>query len=368
MPTCPTFDVTLPGDASDVLPSIGASVREIGGVVIGNLNRGSFSIPIPFLGRHIRGTYAVSGRTLSIRITDRPFLLPCALIERFVRDRIAELEPAPPERPDSGPIPTEFLIEVRFLGGLTPSQQDVFMGAAERWSRVIVGNLPAARLPSGEVIDDVLIDAAGAFIDGEGQVLGRAGPRLLRPDSMLPAMGMMEFDTADLSRMEAEGTLENVIVHEMGHVLGIGSLWGSPFFDFVRGAGGMNPLFFGPNAMSEFGALLGASESRPVPVANTGGAGTRDAHWRESVFGPELMTGFISGGINPLSRLTIASLLDMGYEVDLDTAEPYALPSTLEVLMEGDDPHIECCACGPTMQRPEPIMLPPEAMEGGELG
>lgn len=36
-------------------------------------------------------------------------------------------------------------------------------------------------------------------------------------------MGFMQFDTADLRHMENEGTLVDVITHEMGHVLGIGT-------------------------------------------------------------------------------------------------------------------------------------------------
>ena len=35
----------------------------------------------------------------------------------------------------------------------------------------------------------------------------------------------MSFDTADLARMEADGSLTDVILHEMGHVLGFGTLW-----------------------------------------------------------------------------------------------------------------------------------------------
>ncbi|MEY9156350.1 putative Zn-dependent protease [Bradyrhizobium japonicum] len=38
------------------------------------------------------------------------------------------------------------------------------------------------------------------------------------------ATGDMQFDTADLSAMEADGTLNDVIMHEMGHVIGIGTI------------------------------------------------------------------------------------------------------------------------------------------------
>ena len=64
-----------------------------------------------------------------------------------------------------------------------------------------------------------------------------------------------------------------------------------------------------------------------VPVENIGGPGTADAHWRESVFDNELMTGFLNSGVaNPLSVVSIASLADVGYlRANYAAADPYAL-------------------------------------------
>jgi hypothetical protein len=48
-----------------------------------------------------------------------------------------------------------FTIEVRFLGGLTQTQKDAFKDAANRWTKLIVGDLPSVqvngcrRLPPG---------------------------------------------------------------------------------------------------------------------------------------------------------------------------------------------------------------------------
>jgi hypothetical protein len=64
-----------------------------------------------------------------------------------------------------------------------------------------------------------------------------------------------------------------------------------------------------------------------VPVENTGGAGTRDSHWRESTFNNELMTGYLNNGSNPLSRITVASLADIGYQVDISRADAYSPPA-----------------------------------------
>jgi len=72
-----------------------------------------------------------------------------------------------------------------------------------------------------------------------------------------------------------------------------------------------------------------------VPVENTGASGTTDGHWRETVFRNELMSGFIAAPGNPLSRLTAASLGDLGYQVDMGAAEAYVLPNLLELAEAG---------------------------------
>jgi hypothetical protein len=225
-----------------------------------------------------------------------------------------------------------FTITVVFLGGLTTAQKNAFKMAANRWSKVIVGDLPDV-VVSGQVIDDVLIEASGTAIDGPGGILGQAGPTHLRPASagaakFIPAKGRMQFDTADLASMQANGTLNDVITHEMGHVLGIGTIWTQK--GLLAGATTNNPTFTGTNAKKEYGTLRGSGPTA-VPVENTGGPGTANSHWRETVFRNELMTGFVAGPPNPMSRMTVASLKDLGYVVDMTKAEPYSLPNLLQL-------------------------------------
>ena len=98
----------------------------------------------------------------------------------------------------------------------------------------------------------------GTAIDGPGNVLGQAGPSRLRPANagaaaFLPATGDLQFDTADLAAMEADGTLNDVITHEMGHVIGIGTIWTNK--KLLKGGHTNNPTFHGANAMREYGAL-----------------------------------------------------------------------------------------------------------------
>lgn len=231
-----------------------------------------------------------------------------------------------------------FTIEVRFLGGLTNSQKDAFKAAADRWATVIVGDLPSVQV-DGEVIDDVLILAQGTPIDGVGRVLGQAGPTHVRPPvagvtAFIPAKGIMSFDVADLTTMERNGTLNDVITHEMGHVLGIGTIWDRK--GLLKGAGTINPTFGGKMAKREYRTLRGGGGVlKRVPVENQGGAGTVDAHWREAIFRNELMSGFIGGSGNPISRVTVASLQDIGYTVDLNAAEPFNLPNLVALAEAG---------------------------------
>ena len=229
-------------------------------------------------------------------------------------------------------------IQIRFLGGLNAAQKAAFKKAADRWTGVIVGDLPSVKVGT-DIIDDLLIEAQGVAIDGPGKILGQAGPTALRPASAgkaayLPAKGIMSFDTADLLAMQGDGTLVDVITHEMGHVIGIGTVW--DYKKLLKGQGGPNPTFAGKGAMAEFKVLRGKAGAAPrVPVEATGGPGTRDSHWRETVFRNELMSGFIAAPGNPLSRMTVASLADLGYEVDLDAAEPYVLPNLMDLAEAG---------------------------------
>ena len=58
-------------------------------------------------------------------------------------------------------IASAYNIEVRFVGGLNTAQKNAFKAAADRWSKVIVGDLPSVMI-DGDVIDRELrtIEAA----------------------------------------------------------------------------------------------------------------------------------------------------------------------------------------------------------------
>ena len=90
--------------------------------------------------------------------------------------------------------------------------------------------------------------------------------------------------------------------------------------------------FSGELAIAAFNRAGGASyRGAKVPVENDTARypGAEDSHWRESVFGDELMTGGVRGvrgTFEPLSRVTVASLADLGYAVNYAAADAFRLP------------------------------------------
>lgn len=241
-------------------------------------------------------------------------------------------------------LPSGFDIEVRYFGATlpTPSQQAVFEAAAARWSELIVGDLPdmvnvsvdgsACGHPDlvNEDVDDVVIFAQVAPDDGPGKRLGFAGPCWYRFPTTphLPFTGVMSFDSADIAALEADGSLQAVILHEMGHVLGIGTLWQDPgmYLDAPCNSAA-------PPATSRFvGAEANARhvEAGGVPdqllVETDGGPGTACGHWDEDTYVNEVMTGFLDNGENPVSAITAGSLADLGYDVNYLVVDEYDVP------------------------------------------
>jgi hypothetical protein len=165
-------------------------------------------------------------------------------------------------------------IEIRFLGGLNAAQKATFKKAADRWTGVIVGDSPTVKA-GNDIIDDLLFEAQGVAIDGPGKILGQAGPTALRPANaakaaFLPAKSIMSFDTADLAAMQVDGAVVDVITHEMGHVIGIGTVW--EFKKLPRRRGSAKPTFAGQGAKAEFKALRALTGAAPnVPIEATAG-------------------------------------------------------------------------------------------------
>ncbi|HEX6250827.1 MAG TPA: leishmanolysin-related zinc metalloendopeptidase [Gemmatimonadaceae bacterium] len=254
-------------------------------------------------------------------------------------------------------VATQFKIDLRFPAGMTPDREAIFLRAAQRIQGIVMGDLPDLSNASLEMtnaicgsqpcacgfpgetytgfLDDIVIYAAIVAIDGPGNVLGSAGPCYIRgPGLGFPLTGVMLFDEADVANLEAGGRLQDVILHEMLHVLGIGTYWGPR--GLLQGANTLDVRYTGPLGREGCVQAGGASVcSLTVPVHSCAPTaegqfcqlGTVNSHWRETTFGNELMTGFVSSGANPLSAMTIGSLEDLGYNVNRAPRDDYNIPS-----------------------------------------
>jgi hypothetical protein len=223
--------------------------------------------------------------------------------------------------------------------------EQAFANAVNRIRSIIVGapapitvsNLTGcAGQTVSETIQGLVIFATVEPIDGPGSILGSAGPCYTRSSDSLSFLGRMRFDVADLDNMVLNGTLEAVILHEMLHVIGIGTLWRLPFKNLQSGsAPTTTPFFTGSLAkaacIDQHGGASVCGGGVPIEdcVGIVGcGSGTINSHWKELTFRTELMTGYVSGaGIaNPFSRMTIQALADMGYVVNINAEDPYTVP------------------------------------------
>jgi len=137
-------------------------------------------------------------------------------------------------------------------------------------------------------------------------------------------MGFIEFDNADVVNMVSEGSFYSVVLHEIGHVLGLGILWDDHGLVIKEG----DVLYYsGPRG--NIGNIEVGGTGKAV-VEDGYGDGIARLHWKEDIYHDELMTGISESNYMPLSKLTLRALEDLGYSVDLSQADPYTLNSQRE--------------------------------------
>ncbi len=231
-----------------------------------------------------------------------------------------------------------FDISVTFSAGMNDGYKSAFSNAATFWQSQITGY----RIDN-PALQGVAISANVAANDGVGGVLGSAGPTegcffnraqlagdSVFSDVLFATAGEMTFDSADVDNLINNGLWEQVIRHEIAHVIGFGILWG---FDY---AGTIYNNFYTAGSGQYTGAAgLAAyrTEFDPlatfVPVELGGGSGTSNGHWNEVDGGVtltgitdtkgndmayELMTGWLNSPTF-VSNTTVAQFYDMGYTV-----------------------------------------------------
>ena len=273
-----------------------------------------------------------------------------------------------------------FDIDLVFVGSISSTYRTHVEDAAERWEEIITGDLPNHRLSSRnrdylngkfpgttapEVVDDLVVYVRTTNLNVG---IAAASSRLHRSPSSLPFASEIQLGT----RFVIDYI---VVLHEMGHALGFGTYpWdahnllkdpSSPFGTLITPS--PDTYFSGAKAIAAFDAAGGSSYTgNKVPVDNSSlNASSRDSHWRQSLQS-ELMTPGHSDPA-PLSAITIQSMADLGYTVDVTQADAYTLPSSItakRVAWAGGDDKEEAVLLNCVLEHhetgppePEPITL-----------
>lgn len=215
--------------------------------------------------------------------------------------------------------PVDFTLN--FDANVPAGHQTYFTTAANKWKSRIPTYAATVNGPAA-----IVIAVSEPAIDGSGGILGSAGPTFGSTTGgyTIVTQGQMQFDSADVNDMITAGVYDEVIEHEMGHVLGIGTLWPLNSL-YVAGSG----QYTGAAGLAAWKAdYSGQAAATTVPVELAGGSGTADGHWDEATGGAanvgityvpdgvdfkfELMTGWLN--IPPsYTSVTHRSMADLGY-------------------------------------------------------
>ena len=236
--------------------------------------------------------------------------------------------------------------------------ETIINDAVAKWDSIIVA-LPDYVISMNvsvnieDLSDSVLGNAypTGTYTDYDGDSVVDSGENLNVTGGVITFNESRIVEMRDTLRLDGNSTLYFVMLHEMGHVLGIGVWWN--YFQLVESRvesdGFSRQYYNGIHAVREYrnymndtgGVLVG------LPIEDNGGSGTVGSHPEEgdqtsggavvstdnrvvdsrlhSGLDHELMTGWADGGdvILPLSRISIGFLHDMGFTVDYTQADTY---------------------------------------------
>ena len=80
------FTIPFTRSAIEILEKAKETVEAQNGTFAGDSNAGRFDVSV--FGNTVVGTYTVEGQNLNIDITDKPFLVPCSMIESFLKGQL----------------------------------------------------------------------------------------------------------------------------------------------------------------------------------------------------------------------------------------------------------------------------------------
>lgn len=237
---------------------------------------------------------------------------------------------------------SKFKIAVNFTGG-SPDDHAIVKMAAERWEQIIVGKTSTneyditMQITFDSNLDDNILGQAGvmqyAYVNGK----------------YIPTRGLMILSTKNWEQQKAAKKRDGLsnayytVLHEMGHILGIGTMWHANKLLNNEGQ------YIGSSALREYRRICGNENIPCLPIENDGGGGTAGYHPEEGLepnvsldnrvgyvdghkhslpgLDKELMTGWaeVDAEIEPLSAISVGMLEDIGYEVNYAYADAFEM-------------------------------------------
>ena len=135
--------------------------------------------------------------------------------------------------------PHTFQLEIVPVGWATLQMHAKIDRAAVRWREVLRDtDLPDIHVGTGQsircaglthqtqsdILDDLLVLVSVRDIDGPGGTVAATTVCMLRNVSFLPLVAAIYLDRMDMDHL-SDADVEDVVLHELGHTLGIGSIW-----------------------------------------------------------------------------------------------------------------------------------------------
>jgi hypothetical protein len=244
------------------------------------------------------------------------------------------------------------------MGGSTKYDRE-FDAAKMRWESIIVNDIRNINKQGRSdfdwfggffdkkvnvAVDDVLIGYSMQKIDGSGGILGSAGARYVRSRNKIPISGVMRFDEDDFDNMSPTDA-KIIILHEMGHVLGLVGSAGScndqcsRQYENKKGA-----PYSCSKAKEQYEKMrIPGKDKDDLLLNRRGGKGSRCAHWDDTSFdnpdASELMTAFFKRGkeqlITAASLGALEDISENGYICNYTEADVY--PVDQDFALTDDD-------------------------------
>ncbi|GAB5037259.1 pkd domain containing protein [Nannochloropsis oceanica] len=224
---------------------------------------------------------------------------------------------SPSTLPSSAPASSA---QARWQRIITAEAEDINLGASV--------DLTAGRFPSFSYsgpVDDIIIFYALTTLPP--LVLGSAGPTYLRGDNAQPIAGTMRFS---IDYFNDGDITEDVILHEMAHVLGFGTTWRSKGC-LSKECDENTPApvtYTCANGLAQYAMIETCTTLFPdlTIETSTGRPGSDCGHWAEAFYKTELMTPTTAASLESslLSRFTIGAMADIWGSVNYAEADTFA--------------------------------------------